>query len=64
MFSLQLSLVSVADNSHFCMFHINPYAKHKIPDWERERERATNRVRCSNWLGGICVKELVATHFM
>ena len=30
MFSLQLSLVSVADNSHFCMFHINPYAKHKI----------------------------------
>ena len=30
MFSLQLSLVSVADNSHFCLFHINPYAKHKI----------------------------------
>ena len=29
MFSLQLSLVSVADNSHFCLFHINPYAKHK-----------------------------------
>ena len=30
MFSLQLSLVSVADNSHFCLFHINPFSKHKI----------------------------------
>ena len=45
MFSLQLSLVSVADNSHFCLFHINPYAKHKIRNNGKDKGQGEDVVR-------------------